>query len=182
MYCAMVFKEWLNNAAEKELNERLAKIKKHLNSDEEILADCWGQRCPEGGHKSGFGGIFVATSKCVNLWQETHHLFSAPGEYWVSIPYEDIRNLESGQNHGHGWISIVATNKTYKVGAADLEKVAKLKAVIQEQQSLVQKANDRKVTSDDIPAQIQKLASLKDAGILTEEEFATKKAELLAKM
>ena len=36
--------------------------------------------------------------------------------------------------------------------------------------------------ADDIPAQLQKLASLKDAGILTEEEFAAKKAELLAKM
>jgi hypothetical protein len=36
--------------------------------------------------------------------------------------------------------------------------------------------------ADDIPTQIQKLASLKDAGILTEEEFTNKKAELLAKM
>ena len=35
---------------------------------------------------------------------------------------------------------------------------------------------------DDIPAQIQKLASLRDAGILTEDEFTMKKAELLAKM
>ncbi|MDR2167773.1 MAG: SHOCT domain-containing protein [Clostridiales bacterium] len=34
----------------------------------------------------------------------------------------------------------------------------------------------------DIADQIQKLAGLKDAGILTEEEFNTKKAELLAKM
>jgi len=118
----------------------------------------------------------------VNLWQETIHLLSPPGEYWVSIPYDDIRNLESGENYGNGWISIVATNKTFKVGAADLEDVAKLKAVIEEQQSLIQQSNNRKDTSDDIPAQIQKLASLKEAGILTEEEFATKKAELLAKM
>jgi hypothetical protein len=36
--------------------------------------------------------------------------------------------------------------------------------------------------SQDIPAQLEKLASLKESGILTEEEFATKKAELLAKM
>ena len=35
---------------------------------------------------------------------------------------------------------------------------------------------------DDIPAQIQKLASLMDAGILTEDEFNKKKTELLAKM
>jgi hypothetical protein len=33
-----------------------------------------------------------------------------------------------------------------------------------------------------IPGQIKKLATLKDEGILTEEEFNTKKAELLAKM
>ena len=36
--------------------------------------------------------------------------------------------------------------------------------------------------ADDIPAQIQKLAALKEQGILTEDEFAAKKAELLAKM
>ena len=34
----------------------------------------------------------------------------------------------------------------------------------------------------DIPAQIKQLAELKDQGILTEEEFETKKAELLKKI
>ncbi|MEW1705935.1 SHOCT domain-containing protein [Microbacterium sp. NPDC089190] len=33
----------------------------------------------------------------------------------------------------------------------------------------------------DITAQLQQLAGLRDAGVLTEEEFATKKAELLAR-
>ncbi len=33
--------------------------------------------------------------------------------------------------------------------------------------------------ADDVYAQLRKLAELKDAGILTEEEFATKKAQLL---
>lgn len=36
--------------------------------------------------------------------------------------------------------------------------------------------------ADDIPAQLEKLAKLKDAGVLTEDEFNAKKAELLAKM
>ncbi|MCM1167035.1 MAG: SHOCT domain-containing protein [Lachnospiraceae bacterium] len=35
---------------------------------------------------------------------------------------------------------------------------------------------------DDILGQIEKLSKLKDAGILTEEEFAAKKADLLAKL
>jgi predicted Zn-dependent peptidase len=33
--------------------------------------------------------------------------------------------------------------------------------------------------ADDVYAQLRKLAELKDAGILTEEEFTTKKAQLL---
>ncbi len=36
--------------------------------------------------------------------------------------------------------------------------------------------------SADIPAEIAKLAALRDQGILTEDEFANKKAELLARM
>ena len=36
--------------------------------------------------------------------------------------------------------------------------------------------------SGDIPAQLQKLAELRDAGVLTEEEFTAKKQELLARM
>ena len=36
--------------------------------------------------------------------------------------------------------------------------------------------------SHDIPGQIAKLAELRDAGILSEEEFADKKAELLRRL
>ena len=36
--------------------------------------------------------------------------------------------------------------------------------------------------SDDIPTQIRKLAELRDAGIVTDDEFASKKADLLARM
>jgi hypothetical protein len=37
-------------------------------------------------------------------------------------------------------------------------------------------------SSADVTAQLQQLAGLRDAGILTEEEFAAKKAELLARL
>jgi uncharacterized RDD family membrane protein YckC len=36
--------------------------------------------------------------------------------------------------------------------------------------------------SEDIPSQIEKLAALHDSGVLTDEEFAAKKAELLSRM
>jgi hypothetical protein len=38
------------------------------------------------------------------------------------------------------------------------------------------------VTAPDLPEQLKQLASLRDAGILTEEEFAAKKADLLNRM
>lgn len=38
------------------------------------------------------------------------------------------------------------------------------------------------INVQDIPEQIKKLAELKDAGILTEDEFNSKKSELLEKM
>jgi hypothetical protein len=49
-------------------------------------------------------------------------------------------------------------------------------------ENMGEKAAPAAAPADDIPAQIQKLAALKGLGILTEDEFAAKKAELLAKM
>lgn len=43
-------------------------------------------------------------------------------------------------------------------------------------------AKAQKSSSDDIPAQLEKLAKLKDQGILTEQEFKEKKADLLSRM
>ena len=42
--------------------------------------------------------------------------------------------------------------------------------------------NDDRIPAREIPDQIRKLAELRDAGILTPEEFAAKKAELLKRM
>ena len=42
--------------------------------------------------------------------------------------------------------------------------------------------SQRPATQVDVEEQLHKLGSLQDAGILTDEEFATKKAELLARL
>jgi hypothetical protein len=43
-------------------------------------------------------------------------------------------------------------------------------------------APDATPVSSDVPDQIRQLAELRAAGVLTEEEFAAKKAELLSRM
>ena len=43
-------------------------------------------------------------------------------------------------------------------------------------------ASEVRPAAEDVPGKIKQLAELRDAGVLTEEEFAAKKAELLARM
>ena len=43
-------------------------------------------------------------------------------------------------------------------------------------------SNNIQIVQDDIPSQIKKLSDLRDQGILTDDEFSVKKAELLSKM
>ena len=66
---------------------------------------------------------------------------------------------------------------------ADAQKYEKARDLIEELISNLSTENQStNVLANDIPAQLEKLAALRDSGILTEEEFTTKKAELLAKM
>lgn len=46
----------------------------------------------------------------------------------------------------------------------------------------LQKENTPSSSGDDVLAQIEKLSKLRDAGVLSEEEFTAKKADLLAKL
>ena len=46
----------------------------------------------------------------------------------------------------------------------------------------LQKGNTPSSSGDDVLAQIEKLSKLRDAGVLSEEEFTAKKADLLAKL
>lgn len=61
------------------------------------------------------------------------------------------------------------------------EEVQKLAAKIRELASLTRQSRIGAATVD-IPDQIKKLASLRDAGILSEEEFAEQKQKLLSKL
>ena len=83
--------------------------------------------------------------------------------------------------------SAVSINSSSKYGAIDWgknqENLSNVLNLLASELSRYKKILPEKESSaDDIPAQIKKLAELKDAGILTEDEFAAKKEQLLAKM
>lgn len=72
---------------------------------------------------------------------------------------------------------IVAIFNTFKKEIRKANKEEKLAAANPQPQVIVQQQSQ-----PDVLEQIQKLAALKDAGILTEEEFNAKKADLLSKL
>lgn len=155
-------------------NKNLAAVLEHLDEGETIIESCYGAFSSDFlGSDNIEAGIFLVTEKRCVLY----------GKKWMgfdmeSFPLSKISAIEMSKG-------LLGKSITFKMSGND----AKVKMINQgNPDELVKYVRDHMgetvvaPVAGDIPAQIQKLASLKDAGILTEEEFTTKKAELLAKM
>lgn len=120
--------------------------------------------------------------------------------------YEDITSMATIQNSNSSdlLVAVVETALTSAFKLCDLvitvagsaNKISTLNTIEagrviaiyhEKRKEIKEKSNTpqvvvRQESQDDIPSQLEKLAKLKDMGILTEDEFSAKKAELLAKM
>jgi hypothetical protein len=134
------------------------------------------------GKDTQYNGDLVLTDQRLVFYAK--RVFLTP-EVYKSMPLKQISSI----NFTAGWIKKtieLVTNNDF------LEfKFLGNKEVIEEFQKAVESTRDKimnttntqpTIVNDSIPDQIKKLAELKDLGILTEDEFNTKKQELLAKM
>jgi Short C-terminal domain len=72
-------------------------------------------------------------------------------------------------------------NSNSKAGRKLAEQfVAKVNSAAQRLSQTAESAGAQSLP--DVPTQLEKLGALRDSGVLTEEEFQAKKAELLARM
>lgn len=73
-----------------------------------------------------------------------------------------------------------AQMEEYEAQQAAAAQQAQIDAAVQQQQAaMIPQAAPAAAASDDLMAQLQQLAQMKQAGLLTEEEFAAAKAKLL---
>jgi len=94
-------------------------------------------------------------------------------------------SLQGGVESKGGVLSAVKDENTFVfTDNAQAEEIKRYveRRIKELQQPVVVVAAAPATVSADIPSQIRKLAELRDAGILTEEEFLTKKAQLLERM
>ena len=157
--------------------KNLAAVEEHLDENETIIESCEGVYETEIlGSDSVRNGIFIVTEKRVVFYAK-----KLMGYDLESFPLTKISAIEMSKGFMGKSINMKMSGNTASMKWIQKGDPDKLVRYVRE--NMGEKAMaPPPPPADDIPTQIQKLASLRDAGILTEEEFATKKAELLAKM
>ena len=154
-------------------------VKEHLESTETVKASVFGMY--EGklmGNDISRNGIFVATEKRVVFFAK-----KLLGYDLETFPFRNISSVEQSKGLMGHKITIHASGNNANMKWIQQGDVPQFIQFInqnigQSAQAIPQVVN----VETDIPSQIKKLAELKDQGILTEDEFTSKKSELLAKM
>ena len=156
-------------------------VSSHLDAGENIIASCFGAyETKVMGQDSVRNGVFIATEKRIIFFSKK--LFGYDLE---SFPLSKIAAIEMSKGMMGKSITLKMSGNESKMKWINKGEPETLVNYVREHMG--EHRNPSEPTQpmaqvDDIPGQIQKLASLRDAGILTEEEFQSKKTELLSKM
>tara|TARA_B100000787_G_C16054716_1_gene232828 strand:+ start:73 stop:558 length:486 start_codon:yes stop_codon:yes gene_type:complete len=151
-------------------------VNDHLDNGETIKFSVYGAfEVKIMGKDSIRNGILIATEKRVLFYAKK--LFGYDLE---SFPLKNISSLEKSKGFmGHS-ISFFASGNKAKMKWINDGEILKFTEYINSKIGHSESVNNQ--SEIDIPALIKNLADLKEKGVLSEEEFTTKKKELLAKI
>ena len=158
----------------------LESAKKYLESDEKVVCAIMGAYDSKE-FKSELlksAGLFIATDKRLVFYGP-----KAFGNFEMEVfPYSNISSIEMSKElfMGHTIKFFASGNEVSMTWI----KQGDVQGFVNEVKSMMGKKVEAAtaVGGIDIPEQIKKLADLKAAGILTEDEFENKKRDLLAKL
>jgi hypothetical protein len=154
-----------------------AAVKTVLGSDEALLGAFAGQAFRDGRRVGTFAKQYLlVTSKRVIFWSR-----GVISNTTDAFNYRDISSVDAHRGLLLGDIEFNikgAKEKWAAMQKRDVDAAAKLI------RDLIDKANTTVPTTAaaSIPVQIKQLSELKDAGILTQQEFEAKKKDLLSRM
>lgn len=150
----------------------------HLTKDEEIMDSISGDlKNTIPGNEKERKGLLTATDKRL-IFQEK----GDKGQGVISFPYSQLSEcVEGGGYTGHPFEFTIG-GKTYEMAATRRGNVRRMVSIVKAQLSKIRsEANIRPVHSD-VYADIEKLTELKDKGMITPEEYETKRKELLTRI
>lgn len=161
-------------------SSNLNALQEHLDDGESVIASCYGAyEAKVLGSDSVRNGVFVVTHKRMIFFGKK--MFGYDLE---SFPLAKVSAIEMSKGLLRKSITMKMSGNEAKMKWISDGHPEELVNYVREHMGEISGSPSPSAgpATDDIPGQIQKLADLRDAGILTEEEFASKKKELLAKM
>lgn len=154
-------------------------VQEHLEPGEEIRASCYGAYETKSlGAKTVKNGILLATNKRVMLFGKR---FS--GYNIETFPYEKISAIEVSKSFMGKSISIKMTGNETELKWIQRGDPDQVVSLARESMSAGHDPGEPIGTPEPkVADQLRELAGLRDAGIISEDDFNSKKAELLARI
>ncbi|WP_281223076.1 PH domain-containing protein [Photobacterium sanguinicancri] len=149
----------------------------HLNSGESVIA--WGEgyigEMMGKGDKTQHNGALLVTEHRVAFYRK-----GFIGEVLETIPLKNITSIERKSALGHRTIRVHTSHDDLEFKTFSKEQEQDLISAIESGRETTDEKSTVTTSTESNIDKIKKLAELKDAGILTEQEFEDKKAQLLS--
>ncbi|MEX2411339.1 MAG: PH domain-containing protein [Candidatus Paceibacterota bacterium] len=152
------------------------KAKEHLDPNETIEAIVMGAYETEIlGADSVRNGIIIATNKRLVFYAK-----KLMGYELEDFPLSNISSIESGKNMMGHTISFFVSGNKVKMKWISNGEIKKFVDFVSSK--IGKESTNIELPENGIPDQIEKLSKLREQGILTDEEFQTKKIDLLSRL
>lgn len=128
------------------------------------------------GRASVRNGIFIATSNRLLFYAK-----KLTGYDLEALPYSNVSSMEMGKSMMGAYISFFASGNSAKMKWIN---VGDVRAFVDEVKARMEssKTSAPAAPAVDPVSQLERLGKLRDAGVLTEAEFESKKAEILSRI
>lgn len=155
------------------IDKLLSKAQEHLEPDEEVLKSVLGAYEAEIlGQDSVRNGILIATDRRLVFYAK-----KLTGYELESFSYSNISSLEQGKTMMGHTITFFATGN--RVNVKWIKEKDEFMAFMDIVKGQMGKKSDGAPAAESNLDKLKKLGELKDAGVISEEEFAAEKAKLM---
>lgn len=164
-------------------NKHVVKFReKHLKPGEKVIASGGGYigEMMGSGDKTQHNGALIVTDSMVYFYRK-----GLLGEVLENMPLKSITSIERKSTLGHHTIRLHTSHDDLSFKCVEGKNIVEnLVEAIEAGRSTSQLTQPNNIKGQEESAidKIKKLAELKDAGVLTEEEFQEKKSQLLSEI
>ncbi|SMO94511.1 PH domain-containing protein [Melghirimyces algeriensis] len=155
------------------IDKLLKKAREHLEPSEEMLSSVMGAYETKSlGQKTVRNGVFIATNHRVVFYGKR-----LSGYDLEVFPYSNISSIEMGKSMMGHYISFFASGNKVKMKWINHGDVEGFISLVRNRIGKKSESEKNVLTSE--ADELKKYAELRDQGIITEEEFAKKKKQIL---